>query len=210
MDIESWNVSFAVPTSSRSAKKFHGKRNGYDLGWHEADGWFRSLGQTNPSRIAKSCIRALLGNDSTLRSPPLTSDDTEDADDSGALNGSVDDMARFLRELAELAGQPIDPPALELQFGPIRTLTRIAAKTGQPGIEICCLFPPCDPTSSVRQHVQSLPCEFAWQPHHGCYALTFVKPVAALPSERSVLDAILDAADQATALLQAAGPEGAG
>lgn len=114
-------------------------------------------------------------------------------------------MRRFLRELAELAGQPTDPPALELEFGPIRTLTRITVKANQPGLEICCLFPPCDPTSSLRRHVQSLPCEFAWQPNHGCYALAFVKPVASLLNERSVLDAILDAADQATALLQAAG-----
>lgn len=131
---------------------------------------------------------------------------TDEPDNTNALDGSAADVKRFLRELAELIGQ--DPqshiaPVVELQFGDVFTATSLSVAEGAACLSITALLPrdeqldysPHSPaTSAIVPNGECL-----WHADEGRYVVVRKMPIAELPDERSVMDTILDTADLAAA-----------
>jgi len=136
------------------------------------------------------------------RQASMLQDDT--LDDTGALDGSVTAMCRFLEQMAALADEPGDgsgAPLLKLLFGDIDTVTSISAGGGVPCLSITALMPRRavpDPLQAVRSPAPH-DSEILWDAGEGRYVMVRRTPVAQFADERSVLDAILNAADDAKA-----------
>lgn len=120
----------------------------------------------------------------------------------GTLSGSVDDLAAFLRQMIELVDQEVGAiPVLELQFGDI--FTRTSVETGENGyLLVTALLPKCDKSRYASVTPASLrdDTEFLWHSDKGRYIVMRRIAVQDLPDERSVMDAILTASDDALAL----------
>lgn len=131
-------------------------------------------------------------------------------DPSGALDGTIAGLNRFLRELVEITGQNDGVhavPVLELQFGDILTTTSLSTADGAACLSITALLPrQAQADSSLLSSAQSaVPsgvapgCEFLWHADEGRHVVVRKIPIAELPDERSVMDAIMDTSDQAAA-----------
>lgn len=123
----------------------------------------------------------------------------------GTLDGSAAQLSRFLRELIAMSGQESDGvPMLELQLGEILTRTTLPAPDGA-DLLISALLPPCGDAGYSAQSSEeiatqaALGIEFLWHVDAGRYIGVRKVPIAKLPDERSVLDAILTTSDQAAA-----------
>lgn len=124
----------------------------------------------------------------------------------GELEGSVVGMEKFLRELVELTGQ-IDwshsVQVLELQFGEILTRTLISETEEGQHLLITAMLPkpeqlnyhPLSPTQMAE--LADFPChdEYLWHADEGCHIVVRKILIKDLHDERSVLDAILNMAD---------------
>ena len=130
------------------------------------------------------------------------------ADTSGVLDGSTEDLNRFLQDLVEMTGQSEemhDVPVLELQFGDIATVTSVSTVGIYPCLSVTALLPrqkqseyrplssaPISmPDALLRQY------EFLWHADDGRYVVVRRVAIEDLTDERSVMDAILDTSDQA-------------
>jgi len=134
-------------------------------------------------------------------------------DEDGSLDGSVKDMERFLRELVSMSGQLCHRPnsvVIELYFGEIRTMT--SASQGPPAhLTIIALLPRIDGTNYGPQSRTLISgpqldfddSELIWHADDGRFVLIRSVLLAKLPDERSVMDAILEASDRASAFLLA-------
>ena len=116
----------------------------------------------------------------------------------GALDGSVDAMSRFLKYMAGLVGVPgnDDVPVLTLQFGEILTATSLMVSGDLPCLSITALLPRYELPGHFSAVVPEAS-ELLWDADEGRYVLVRKIPIALLPDERSVLDAILEASDSA-------------
>lgn len=127
------------------------------------------------------------------------------SDTTGALDRSVAGMKRFLRDLVELAGQ-VDcthaMPVLELEFGDVLTRTTVSTDEAIPCLSIIALLPRSEQLNYQPSGViQPAPgkAEFFWHADDGRYVVIRNIPVADLPDEPSVMDAIMDTSDEAKA-----------
>lgn len=129
--------------------------------------------------------------------------------ESGALDGSVAQLIRLLRELVELTGEEAgDVPMLELQFGEILTRTTVQASGGN-YLVITAMLPPCGDEgygpgyisqageAVSRQAAQGM--EYLWHADEGRHIGVRRVPLAELHDERGVMDAILTTSDLAAA-----------
>lgn len=128
----------------------------------------------------------------------------------GALDGSAEAIARFLRDMAELTGEPGDKdgvPILTLQFGSIVTVTSITSDSDLPFLTITTLLPPVGQACCFSSPTGEQPYlragrhadQVLWDAGEGRHVFARRIPASMLPDERSVLDAILDACDDAKA-----------
>jgi hypothetical protein len=119
---------------------------------------------------------------------------------SSALDGSVVQLTRLLRELVELTGEEAGPvPTLELQFGDILTRTTVQASDGG-CLLITAMLPKCDEPGYVAlAGASASEIEYLWHADEGCHVGVRRVPVRELPDERSVMDAIMATSDQAAA-----------
>jgi len=129
--------------------------------------------------------------------------DIQDAhlDDDGVLDGSVESLRGFLAEMADLVGAGCDTgegPVLALQFGVIQTVTSVWTGGDTPGLSITALLPR-RMQRGMALAAAPAGCEVLWDADEGRYVQIRRIPAASLPTEASVLDAILEMADQATA-----------
>ena len=116
----------------------------------------------------------------------------------GTLDGSVAQLVHLLRELVEMTGEDTGSvPVLELQFGDILTRTTVQSSGGN-YLLITARLPRCDDTGYVAQQEEQ-GMEYLWHADEGCHIAVRRVPVAELPDERSVMDAILATSDQAAA-----------
>lgn len=124
-------------------------------------------------------------------------------DDCGALDGSVESLRGFLADLADLVGagcNTAEGPVLVLQFDVIQTMTSVWTGGETPGLSITALLPrrlPRGPAPAAAPEG----CEVLWDADEGRYVQIRRIPAPSLPTEASVLDAILEMADQAAAWL---------
>jgi hypothetical protein len=136
----------------------------------------------------------------------------EPLDNLDALDGSAAAMSQFLQDMADLVGDNASAPdslsrvpVLTLQFGEVVTATSLSTSGDHPCLSITALLPRDDQPVEL-----ALACEqpatpgieggqnqVLWDADEGRYVLTRKIPIAQLPDERSVLDAILDASDAA-------------
>ncbi|SFU27787.1 hypothetical protein SAMN05216552_1001146 [Pseudoduganella namucuonensis] len=117
-------------------------------------------------------------------------------------------MARLtglLRELVELTGEEAGAvPVLELRFEDIVTRTSVLASDGN-YLLITALLPPCGDAGYVAQSSGAVSLqaaqgmEYLWHADQGRHVGMRTVPVAALPDEPSVMDAILTTSDRAAA-----------
>lgn len=132
------------------------------------------------------------------------------SDNPGKLDGSIAAMSHFLEEMAGLvdAGGPSEAPILTLQFDEIVTVTSLSVTEDLPCLSITALLPRREQPISLAL-AQERPVAAAegeenqvlWDAGEGRYVLARKIPIAHFADERSVLDAILDAADAAKSWL---------
>lgn len=123
----------------------------------------------------------------------------------GALDGSIAQATRFLRELIELTGQEARAvPVLELQFGEI--LTKSTVQTVAPNyLLITAFMPQCSRSHHISQVAMGASAqaaediEYLWHADEGRHIGIRRIQIAKLPDERSVMDAILTTSDQVAA-----------
>lgn len=138
------------------------------------------------------------------KTTPLGYDTT---DQTGALDGSVAGLSRFLRELVEMTGQSTGAqavPVLELQFGDIFTSTVLSTEQDVPSLSITALLPRLErpeyqPLSSAHAQMSAVDAgewECLWHADAGHYVVVRNIPITDFPDERSVMDAIADTSDQ--------------
>jgi hypothetical protein len=140
----------------------------------------------------------------------IADDDDEDpAAASGALDGSVAQVTRLLRELIEMTGEPAqDVPVLELQLGEILTRTTVQEADGS-YLLITALLPPCRADGYIAQASTAVSMqaaqgiEYLWHADEGRHIGVRRVPIAGLADERSLMDAILATSDQAAAWFSA-------
>lgn len=119
---------------------------------------------------------------------------------SGTLDGSLARITALLRELIAMTGQDEDGvPVLELQFGDILTRTTLHA-LDKNYLVITAILPKGG-DSPPAPHGQDM--EFLWHADDGRYVGLRMVPIVSLPDERSVMDAILAASDEASAWMMA-------
>lgn len=129
------------------------------------------------------------------------------AGETGALDGSVARLSRFLRELVEMTGESIGAqavPVLELQFGDIFTSTSLSAEQEVASLSISALLPRRKrpeylPLSSVQAEIAASEAgawECLWHADAGHYVVVRNIPITDFPNESSVMDAIADTSDQ--------------
>jgi hypothetical protein len=125
-----------------------------------------------------------------------------ETDDGTALPGSVAAATRLLAELAELAGQQTaDAPVLELMVEGITTFTSVSDE--QASLLVMARLPVCEKFGyllagkALQNKFASDRVECRWHAGQGCYVAVRSVPLAALPDERSIMDAILDMANAA-------------
>jgi hypothetical protein len=125
----------------------------------------------------------------------------------GALDGSVAGLSRFLRELVEMTGQSTSAqtvPVFELQFGDIFTSTVLSTDQDLAFLSITALLPRLKrpeylPLSSAQAEMSAVEAggwECLWHADAGHYVVVRNIPIIDLPNERSVMDAIADTSDQ--------------
>ncbi len=130
------------------------------------------------------------------------------------IDGSPAAMRAFLIELAELSGQPaaagadgVLEPVVELLLGEITT---IATLVEHPAPELCisAVLPlqqgAAQPDASAAMRAAASGCEYLWHADQGRAVLLRRVPLARLADEPSVMDAMLDTADVARAIVAAA------
>ena len=124
---------------------------------------------------------------------------------SEALDGSLAQVTRVLRELIELTGEPAqDVPVLELQLGDILTRTTVQAADGD-YLLITALLPKRRGSAYAAQASEALAeqaaqgMEYLWHADEGRHIGVRRVPLAQLTDERSLMDAILATSDQAAA-----------
>jgi len=129
---------------------------------------------------------------------------TGDTDDGATLDGSPAAATRLLAQLAALAGQPCaGTPVLELMVGDIVTCTSVAGEAAC--LTVTARLPACGqygylPAGAALQETLGQDgIECRWHADEGCYVAVRSVPLAALPDERSLMDAILETADAACA-----------
>ena len=110
------------------------------------------------------------------------------------IDGSQAGLNRFLREMAQLAGE--DSAALTVQLGEIVV---IAMPALEGGMTIAAQLPRGG-TQRVRQPAPA-GCELAWHADLGCEVMVRHLGLAALRAEPDVLDALMDSAAMARALV---------
>lgn len=129
---------------------------------------------------------------------------TDDTDDGAALDGSPAAATRLLAQLSALAGQQCaGTPVLELMVGDIVTCTSVAG-------DLACLlvtarlpaggqsgYLPAGAALQEKLGQDGIECR--WHADEGCYVAVRSVPLAELPDERSLMDAILETADAAGA-----------
>jgi hypothetical protein len=127
----------------------------------------------------------------------------------GTLDGSLARITALLRELVELTGHDAgDVPVLELQFGDILTRTALHA-LDKNYLLITAILPrhgdsgPGWAPSGAGPAPHGQDMEFLWHADDGHYIGLRMVPIGSLPDERSVMDAILAASDQAAAWMAA-------
>lgn len=120
------------------------------------------------------------------------------------LAGSTARLVSLLKELIELTGQPAgEAPVLELQFGDILTRTVVQEQEGQ--LLIVALLPKSGdstylaPPGAATTMLSKQQIHYLWDGDEGRHIGVRSVPVKALHDDRSVMDAILDTADQAAA-----------
>ena len=130
----------------------------------------------------------------------------------GTLDGSLSRITALLRELIEMTGNDAGGvPVLELQFGNILTRTTLHA-LDRNALLITAILPTCSDRGPVCLPAGAYPAlhgqdmEFLWHADDGRYIGLRMVPIGSLPDERSVMDAILEAADQASAWMEARRP----
>lgn len=127
-----------------------------------------------------------------------------DSEDGAALNGSPAAATRLLLDLAALAGQQsAGTPVLELMVGEIITFTSVSSETA------CLLVTARLPVAGksgylpagakLQEQLARNGIECRWHADEGCHVAVRSVPLAALPDERSLMDAILETADAARA-----------
>lgn len=127
--------------------------------------------------------------------------------DTGAIDGSVAGLCRFLRELVEMTGQStgaLTVPVLELQFGDIFTSSVLSTEQDVASLSITALLPRLTraeylPLSSAQGKISVAEAgEWACLLHAdaGHYVVVRNIPITDFADERSVLDAIADTSDQ--------------
>ena len=126
----------------------------------------------------------------------------------GTLDGPLSRIIALLRELIELTGQQAaGVPVLELQFGDILTRTALHA-LDRNVLLITAILPTCSDRGPVCVPAGAYPAprgqdmEFLWHADEGRYVGLRMVPVVSLPDERSVMDAILETADEASAWME--------
>lgn len=151
-----------------------------------------------PPRIAQK-IRKI----SVLRQTPIIA--------AGTLNGSVEQVTRFLRELIELTGQEAQSvPVLQLQLGEILTHTTVQM-TDRNYLLITALMPKCFRSHHLSQANEATSLQAAqdiaylWHADEGRHIGVRKIPITDLADERSVMDAILTTVDQAARFSSARG-----
>lgn len=129
---------------------------------------------------------------------------------SDGLTGTPAELRALFRELVELTDQ-IDPesavPILELQFDDIFTSAWFPEDSALQCMCIAVLLPrhtqsSCLPIGCALPLIPKPPLKkdaLLWHADEGCYVIMFHVPIADLSDERSMLDAMLDAAEQAKA-----------
>jgi hypothetical protein len=124
---------------------------------------------------------------------------------SGTLDGSPTQLTRFLRELIAMTGQTADGvPVLELKLDDIVTRTTVQAADGN-FLLISALLPKSRRAGYAPQSSEELSMratqgiEYLWHAEAGRYIGVRKVPIANLPDERSVMDAILTTSDRAAA-----------
>jgi hypothetical protein len=124
------------------------------------------------------------------------------------LDGSIDAMGKCLNVLMKLTCQDINEhsvPVLELRFGEILTMTSLLTIDGRGYLSITAFIP--RPTGDVLQSTAHLAksatiegdTTILWHANDGCYVIVRKLPISVFWDERSVLDAIADASDEAMA-----------
>lgn len=129
-------------------------------------------------------------------------------DGTGALDGSVAAMARFLRELVEMTGDSVGAhaaPVLELQFRDIFTCAALSTVQDAPSLTITALLPRLEraeflPLALAQADMSATDAnewECLWHADAGHYVVVRSIPITKFADECSVMDAIADTADQA-------------
>ena len=132
-------------------------------------------------------------------------DDAGNAPDT--VDGSRSRITGLLRELIELTGDDERAvPVLELQFGDVLTRTALHTRD-QDYLVITAILPKCGDSGYVCARSDGAPAphdtEFLWDADEGRYIGLRMVPIASLPDERSVMDAILMTSDKAAAWMAA-------
>lgn len=129
----------------------------------------------------------------------------EETGDGAALDGSAAAATRLLAQLAELSGQGCaGTPVLELLIGDIVTFTSVASEARC--LIVTARLPACahsgymPASAALQERLRTSHIECRWHADDGCYVALRSVPLAALPDERSLMDAILETADAASAL----------
>jgi hypothetical protein len=138
---------------------------------------------------------------------PINTDDHSSSSSphtNGMLPGSAEALAQFILHMNELVdSENASDSVLELQFGDI--LTRSSVDLHDNGyLVVTALFPPsrrfpCIPPPGKRFHEGV---NFLWYSDEGRHILVHRIPAVDLPTERSVLDAVLSTSDAAQAIWQ--------
>lgn len=130
--------------------------------------------------------------------------ETDDTQDGVALDGSAAAASRLLAQLAVLAGQPCaGAPVLELMVDEIVTFSSVAVDAAC--LTVTARLPSCGGRgylpagAALQEQLAKGGIECRWHADDGCYVAVRIVPLAALPDERSLMDAILDTADAARA-----------
>lgn len=126
----------------------------------------------------------------------------------GSLDGSAERLHRYLQELVEMTGQTDSThaaPVLTLLLGDICTSTALSTIGAAPCLSITAILPrakrseyqPLSTMPSTMSEAFAREYEFMWHADEGKYVVVRNVPITALVNERCVLDAILEASDQA-------------
>lgn len=125
------------------------------------------------------------------------------------MDDAVERMQRFLQEMVDFVDQTdirYAVPVIELQLGAVLTVTSLLLKSPGPSLSITA-FLPRQGATPYRDVLHAMSVggyqgivgggEFFWHAEQGCFVVVRLVPVLDFQDERSVLDAILDLADDA-------------